>query len=114
MAFPLFNYTYYSIVFNTIIIVPIAVGCLSAENVHALRKCRYINIRLRSLHHTLSVDGVNLCLQKSSYFHYIVLDNLACHQPLSSHFGKWNVNKTLNLLLFFFYLNNPFALFLFY
>ena len=42
----------------------LAVGGQGAEEVHALRQIGYVNIRLRCLHHTLPVEGVDLHLGK--------------------------------------------------
>ena len=42
----------------------LAVSSQGAEEIHALRQIGYVNIRLRGLHHTLPVDGVDLHLGK--------------------------------------------------
>ena len=45
-------------------LVLLVCGCYGAEEVHALRQIGDVNIRLRCLHHTLPVEGVDLHLGK--------------------------------------------------
>ena len=67
-------------------LMSIAVGCLSAEDVHALRKCRYINIRLSGLQHALSVVQIRLSVFTPTLNHqntgcvvYRRLNGCICH-----------------------------------